>query len=419
MLYGLIKTGWDIDLHVISCGYFNEKADPAPLMKSATTKDLHEGTVEDKVALLMSQAAPTIDFSTKGNDADERCNQSLQRAWSELPFTNMVNVSMVISNEDGCARSEENLMLPNLNSSMGERNNCAPVTHGQLNSSAGFTRDDPLFEKDLEVWTDVVTRYSNEVWLDQFFPKIQNKLIPNIEFVNFLNSIEEDGKKEIDYFSHFYIPIVVDTNVCLAKSLRDQALFEKENYIGFDAFGDPTEPFWPENTVGNIGYSYLDTYELLDQETLFDREGGDLSLCNDLSQVVGKIENEIKLRGRGLTIQLPRQIDLKTTQSINGSDFSIISITRPFDSVTSDFIDSENSKLNSLGLKWSLSEDRKNYSLNLSLNMPFINYNPEDMTIEVLPNSFLSVFGGDTIKVLEYYPVGFETEAPNIDLIGS
>lgn len=413
MFHGLIETGWDVDMHVVSCAYFNDDAES--VMKSASTKDLPEGSVEEKVALLMTEAAPTIDLSTMDNDADERCNQSLEKAWAQLPFTNMVNVSMIISNEDGCARSEENLLLPNITRT-DPRNNCAPVTHGQVSAHGGFTNDDPLYERDLDTWIDAVTQYSENVWVPWFNENIKNLVVSPNTFAEFFRNLEAAGKRQIDYFSHFYIPIVVDTNICLAESLRNQALLEKENHIGFDEFGDEI-PFRPMNTVGNIGYSYLETYEILDQNTLFEREDGDLSLCNNLSQVVGKIESEIKLRGRGLSIQLPRSIDIDTTQSVNGNNFNIIQISRPVQSVTNDFIRLQNANLSSLNIAWSLSDDAENYVLGLPLNLPFINYNGTTARVEVLPNRFVGIMGGDTVEVLEYFPVGFEDQDPEINLI--
>ena len=413
MFHGLIETGWDVDMHVVSCAYF--KDDAASIMKSATTKDLPEGTVEEKVDLLMSEAAPSIDFSTQDNDADERCNQSIEKAWAQLPFINMVNVSMIISNEDGCARSEENLLLPNITGTE-PRNNCAPVTHGQVSAYAGFTNENPLYEQDLDTWIDAVTRYSENVWIPWFNTNIKDLIVSPNTFAEFFKNLEAAGKRQIDYFSHFYIPIVVDTNVCLAKSLRDQALLERENHVATDEEGVEI-PFRPMNTVGNIGYAYLDTYEALDQNTLFERENGDLSLCNNLSQVVGKIESEIKLRGRGLSIQLPRGIDINTTESVNGSNFNIIQISRPVASVTSDFISLQNANLSSLNIRWVLSEDSQNYTLGLPLNLPFINYNASTAKVDVLPNRFVSILGGDTVEVLEYYPVGFENQDAEIDLI--
>lgn len=418
MFFGLIDTGWNVDMHVVSCAYFKDS--PESLMKMASTKDIPNGSVEDKVELLMSKAAPSIDLSTKNNDADERCNQSLEKAWAQIPFKNIVNVSMVISNEDGCARSEDKLYLPNIPPYRPEnelRKNCAPVTHGRLSAYAGFDTDNPLYDKDLETWIDAVTKYSENVWLPWFNKKIKDQVVAPDFFADFFTELEAAGKRKIDYFSHFYVPIVVDTNVCLAESLRNQALLEKENHIDTDEEGNEIPFLRPMNTVGNIGYSYLDTYELLNQNTLFEREKGDLSLCNNLSQIVGNIENEIKLRGRGLSVQLPRSIDLVTTKSVHGNDFNIIRIKRPVDSTGSDLVRIKNANLTALNVSWVLSEDSNHYELDLPLGLPFLKYNESRAKIEVLPNRYVHIMGGDTIEVLDYFPIGFETKTPRIEVI--
>ncbi len=390
MFRGLVSTGWDIDLHVVTCAYYQSGRE----MKSVSTLSLNgNASVEDKVEALMKGAYPTIDLETAQNDADERCNQSLEKAWSNIESNNKVNVSMLISNEDGCSRSDDT--LENLDGSV--RTNCAPVTHGTIG------RDKATVEAPLSVWEEIIDGF-----MPGFNSWYNSKVLPNLtpvsHYVSFFKNIEVEGKKRVDSFSHIYLPIVVDSNKCLAQALRNQAIRETNKQL--EEAG--TLDNWSTgSTVGNIGNYYLSTFENLNQENiLFNRDEGDLSICGDLSHVVNKLEREIKLRGRSVRINLPRVVDVENTLKIF-PDAPVITIVREIELVDSeDFFVRQNQELSKIGLSWE-KIDSKRYKLDLYLTSPMIRYNSEDLSYIIENSSLLTVTGGDEVIRGEYLPLGF------------
>jgi len=304
----LIDANWDVDLHLVTCAYYKEAASS---MKSVSTLDLAELSTQEKVAAMIKAASPKIDPDNIDEDADERCNQSLEKAWSVLEPKNKINLSLVISNEDGCGRKDSSFILSNRDGSY--RENCAPVTFNQV--QANLTSDaTPLKERPVSEWVSAIEAFSNDVWIPWFNRNIKSKLYKPEKYVDFFKNLEKEGSAKVENFSHIYLPIVVDSSACLAETFAEQyavkeahaLLIAENNHIGsasdfkFEGLKDTS------NIVGNVGYSYLETFKQLDQAVDFNRKAGDLSLCNDMSHIVGKISQEIKVRGSGFEIPLPR-----------------------------------------------------------------------------------------------------------------
>jgi hypothetical protein len=409
----LIEAGWSIDLNLVTCAFYKgEESD----MKSVSTDDFQGQNTEEIVQGLMEQAAPGVDLTTLQNDADERCNQSLERAWSLIEPTNKINMSLIISNEDGCGRDESQQNLVHLDGS--PRDNCAPVTYNQI-MSTGIS---PLATRPFEDWVSEVENYSDNVWVPWFNNSIRSRVHSPQRYADFFQNLESRGQERVENFTHIYLPIVVDSPTCLAETLYDQFLVKEEaarqaavdahNASGLGTGSDVVFnglefPLGTRDILGNIGYSYLETFDILNQDIEFSRSEGDLSLCRDLSHIVNKISREIKLRGAGIQLQLPRPIDIDTMIASEGPNFKILKIVRPSEVEEPGFFEQQNSLLSSFGLEW-VREDNRHWSLEIGFNSAFLTYEQSGPYIELLPNRYVSITGGDEIFILEYFPTGFK-----------
>lgn len=403
----LIKAQWDIDLHLVTCAFYKGQDSD---MKSVSTEDFKGKTTEEKVAAIMKKATPKIDLSTLQNDADERCNQSLEKAWSLLEPKNKINLSLIISNEDDCSRDANNLALPQIVG--GSKDTCSPITYNQMINN-GVS---PFINKPLNEWASVVADYSDQVWVPWFNSSVKKDVHSPEKYVEFLKNLEVRGSKTIENFSHIYLPIVVDSPACLADTFHKQFKV-KEAAAEIEAINNhPTQPPVDfifdgltdySNILANIGHSYLKTFELMDQDIEFSQKDGDLSLCKDLSHIVGKISREIKLRGNGITIALPRPIDVETMKVSQGENFKIIRVTRPAEVEEPGFFEQRNTVLNPLGLTWVKLNDT-HWAIDLGFSSGFVNYTEGGKSVELVPNRLVSTTGGDEISVLTYDPLGFK-----------
>jgi len=405
----LIEAQWDIDLHLVTCAFY--KANDSE-MKSVTTKDFEGKTTEEKVAGIMKTASPKIDLSTLQNDADERCNQSLEKAWGLLEPKNKINLSLIVSNEDGCGRDDKNQGLVHLDGK--PRDNCSPITYNQI-MSTGVA---PLINRPFTDWVDEVAKYSDQTWVPWFNSNIKEKVHSPQKYVDFLKALEVRGNETVENFSHIYLPIVVDSPTCLADTLLKQLKVKEEaaeanaysqyspnphNDFVFDGLKDTRD------ILGNIGHSYLKTFELLEQDIEFSQKDGDLSLCKDLSHIVGKISREIKLRGSGIVIDLPRPIDVSTMKISSGDNFKIIRVERPVEVEEKGFFEARNEILKSVGLQWVKVSDT-HWSIEIGFSSGFIKYVDGEKSIQLVPNRLISITGGDKISVIGYEPLGFKED---------
>jgi|GEM_PF-3151103 len=403
----LIQAQWDIDLHLVTCAFFKGQDSD---MKSVSTEDFADKTTEEKVAGIMKTATPKIDPLTYQNDADERCNQSLEKAWGILEPKNKINLSLIISNEDGCGRDANNQELPQI--AGGSKETCSPVTYNQMVNN-GVPR---LINRPFTDWAVEVAKYSKEVWVPWFNRTVKDRVHSPEKYVSFLKGLEVRGAKTVDNFSHIYLPIVVDSPTCLADTLHKQ-LKVKEEAARLKALAEytpnPHTDFVFEglketrDILGNIGYSYLKTFELLDQDIEFSKEAGDLSLCKDLSHIVGKISREIKLRGSGMAIDLPRPIDVKSMTVAEGDNFKIIKVLRPAEVEEPGFFEARNIILKPYNLEWKKVSET-HWAVEIGFRTGLISYTEDAKLIELIPNRFISITGGDEISVLKYEPLGFK-----------
>lgn len=403
MFIDLLVSGWDIDLHVVSCFYYKQDNNKRKHADTSTIKD--KFNFDEKLKLLLTEAK--IEVVSDGQDADERCNQSLEKAWSEIKLKNNVNLSLLISNEDDCSRSDENLVLKDVNGS--DRNNCAPLTHGRLKAYNG---GEDLFDKSLDEWKTAIEGYTKSIWKPQFNKLISPDIYGSSYYVAFFSDLEAKGKRLDPNFSHIYLPIVVDDSKCLSRSLQSQALLEQDRFISENG---NLNGFRPEYTVGNMGYIYMDVFNDLKQDTTFSAEEGDLSLCNDLHHVVNKLQKEIKVRGQGLRIQLSRQMDLDATKSLFKGQ-AIVRVLRPVSNqVDIDRLVSQNATLSAIGLEWT-KQDEEHYKLDLYLDTPFIKYDDSLSSLFIQNNRYLVIEGGDKIERLSYAPKEFKDKEESFEI---
>lgn len=408
MFLGLVTSGWEIDLHVVTCAHFKDTA----VMRSASTSEVSSPTAFDqKVRVLMDKAAPTIDLATKDGDGDERCNQSLAKAWNNIAPKNKVNLSLLISDEDGCSRDDSNLELPLPPPLTGTKKNCAPVTFGRMKSAVGG--QDALLTGDLDLWEKATTKYTQSTWLSFYNGTLKAKLHPEDTYINFFNELETESKKTVPFFTHIYLPIVVDTQRCLAQSMQTMALREQDSFAP-----TPTQPnFIPLNTVGNIGYSYLRTFDGLDQDTKFKQSEGDLSICSDLSQVVDKLEREIRIRGENVKIKLPRPMDEDAMRALRAGK-TVLRIVREVNATyTESFFTAKNIALASQGLSWK-KLNATEYVIDLPLESSILSYDAGEVSLAIANSDLLTVTTGDRVVRAEYIPVGFRDGSDTLILNG-
>jgi len=445
----LINAQWDIDLHLVTCAFYKN---PNSDMKSVSTNSFEGQTTEEKVAGLMNAATPKIDYDTLQNDADERCNQSLEKAWGIIEPVNKINLSLIISNEDGCGRDfiadpslaaddPANKDLVHIDGST-PRGTCAPITYNQI-VSTGIAS---LSNRPIEDWTFEVENYYTQTWTPWYSEFIigddpSDSLVHSSQrYVDFLKDLEKRGKETVESFSHIYLPIVVDSSQCLAETLLqqyedkeeiaqaearelfreevssrlsqnsnidgpafDQAIEEEMSNFVFNGLDDFTQT---QNILGNIGRSYLETFELLNQDIEFNKEAGDLSLCNDLSHIVNKVSKEIQIRGNSIPLPLPAPIDVSKMVINYGENFKILQIIRPESEVEAGYFERQNQILASIGLEWAKKSDT-HWILELSLNSGFVSYNPNSLVLELQPNPYVTINGGDEHRVISYYPTSF------------
>lgn len=412
----LIDAQWEIDLHLVTCAFYKGKASE---MKSVKTSSFEGKTTQEKVDGIMKVATPKIDLDTLLNDADERCNQSLEKAWNLIKDKNdnKINMSLIISNEDDCSRDDMTQNLPHIMGGDASTSPCSAVTYNQI-SSTQPQGSGSLMNKPTADWTEAVADYSNNVWVPWFDQTLRSRVHTTDYYVNFFKQLETDGKAKDENFSHIYLPIVVDSQQCLAKTLMDQLELKEEEAreIAWQAHVVESIDVVPEfifdglqntsNILANVGYRYLETFEKLSQDVEFSKEENDLSLCKDLSHIVKKISREIKLRGGGVLMNLKRPIDVESMMASEGDNFRIIRVIRPAEVEEPGFFEARNSVLRAYNIQWVRIDDA-HWSIDLNYGSEFVEYITGSKEIKLLPNRLVSITGGDKISVYDFDPVGF------------